>query len=132
MGKNQCLIFVYNLRFLQKKRLLHRNTGNNRGKETREVRALIRGCKKRMIFVPGNENSDFEAAYFILRRDAPETSGDDDIIKEANLIIERTLPASRRRERRKEKIRRILLSLALFASGAAAGALPLLLILFAR
>lgn len=85
-----------------------------------------------MIFVPGNESSDFEAAYFILRRDAPETSGDEDIIKEANRIIERTLPASRRRERRKARLRRALLSLALFFSGAAAGALPLLFILLAR
>lgn len=93
---------------------------------------MIRGCKKRMIFVPGNENSDFEAAYFILRRDAPDTSGDDDIIKEANRIIERTLPASRRRERRRERLKKVLLSLAFFASGVAAGAFPLLVILLAR
>lgn len=101
-------------------------------KGTKEVIALIRGCRKKMIFVPGNENSDFEAAYFILRRDAPETSGDDDIIKEANRIIERTLPASRRRERRRERMKRLLLSLAFFLSGAVAGAIPLLIILIAR
>ena len=73
-----------------------------------------------------------KAAYFILRRDAPETSGDDDIIKEANRIIERTLPASRRRERRRERMKRLLLSLAFFLSGAVAGAIPLLIILIAR
>ncbi len=88
---------------------------------------MLRGCEKKVIYIPGAEHNDFEAAYFILRRGADGHPGSKDILREANRIAEQTLPAARRRARRRAGLRRVLFALLWFLVGAVAGALPFVL-----
>lgn len=57
---------------------------------------MIRGAQKRMIVLRTRDSRVFEEAYFVMRR---ETDGDgtseQDMIREANRILERSFPRER-------------------------------------
>ncbi|MBE6550246.1 MAG: hypothetical protein E7670_07450 [Ruminococcaceae bacterium] len=81
---------------------------------------MIRACQKKILFVAGAEHSAFETAYFVLRENSESLClGGDDIIKEADRIINERLPAVKKKKQRLEKIKKVLL----FTTSALSGAL---------
>ncbi len=59
---------------------------------------MLRGAQKQMIVVRTHGNRVFEEAYFVIRRDAVRTPADEgDMLREANRIIESSMPPERRR-----------------------------------
>lgn len=83
---------------------------------------MIKGCQRKIIFIKGRENSPFENAYFVLRKDSEECcNGGDDILREADRIISETIPAVRKKRERRTRLKRRLISLAWFVLGVAAG-----------
>ncbi len=57
---------------------------------------MLRGAQKQMIVVRTHGNRVFEEAYFVMRRDAVQAKPDEgDMLREANRIIESTLPPAR-------------------------------------
>ena len=93
---------------------------------------MIRGCQKKILFVEGNENSPFETAYFVLRKDAESgASGEDDIVRAADMIINERLPEENRKQKKRERLKRIFLFLlsAVCGSVIGGGAVALLMVL---
>ena len=95
---------------------------------------MIKGCKKSVIMVNGDGNSLFETAYFILKNDlCQRTCGEDDMINEANRIIEERMifPIENDKKGRKKKgdkkCGRVVIP---FAAGTAIGSAVGLLWLF--
>ena len=83
--------------------------------------------------INGSESALFESAYFILRRGAEaDGASHEDMVREANRIIELCLPVGVSRAKRRKKLRRLLIGCAFFLSGAlvGAGAFPLAVSLF--
>ena len=57
---------------------------------------MIRGAQKRMIVVRTRDSRVFEEAYFVMRREAEgDGASEQDMIREANRILERSLPRDR-------------------------------------
>ena len=53
---------------------------------------MYKGCQKKMIMLKGVDSAIFEEAYFILKPGAENKSfSEDDMVKEANRIIENNL-----------------------------------------
>jgi hypothetical protein len=75
---------------------------------------MLKGCQKKILFVEGNENSPFETAYFVLRKELEGGFGDDDIVRAADLIINERLPEEKRKQKKKDRLKRAVL---LFLSG---------------
>lgn len=82
---------------------------------------VIRGCARQTVVVSGGRGDIFEAAYFIVRPDAPCGGGELDLLGEANRIVRECCLAS---ERPRRRIWPFLLGVA--AGGAAVGLLWLL------
>ncbi len=83
---------------------------------------MIKGSQRQIILINGGESSYFESAYFVLRKDAEKKgAGHGDMIREANRIIERSLPQSAARIKRREKAKGFLCRAAIFAGGAVFG-----------
>lgn len=58
---------------------------------------MIRGAQKRMIVLRTRDSRVFEEAYFVVRREAEgDGASEQDMIREANRILERSLPRERR------------------------------------
>ncbi len=58
---------------------------------------MLRGAQKQMIVVRTHGNRVFEEAYFVIRRGAAEThTNEGDMLREANRIIEASLPPKAR------------------------------------
>ncbi len=58
---------------------------------------MLRGAQKQMIVVRTHGNRVFEEAYFVIRRNAVQTHADEgDMLREANRIIESSLPPASR------------------------------------
>ena len=56
---------------------------------------MLKGAQKRMIVVRTRDSRLFEEAYFVMRRDLPDTDAHgSDMLWEANRIIDRSLGAS--------------------------------------
>ncbi len=92
---------------------------------------MIRGSQKKVLFIEGSESSLFESAYFVLRKSAEDSGAShDDMVREANRIIEErvSLGRSRRRDRRIAKIRTTALFLLGSLAGGGASALLFLLL----
>ena len=54
---------------------------------------MIKGCRRSVILVKGDEESIFECAYFVLKNgDEPFKMSDEDMVAEANKIIEASNP----------------------------------------
>ncbi len=59
---------------------------------------MLRGAQKQMIVVRTHGNRVFEEAYFVIRRDAARAEADEsDMLREANRIIESSLPPASRK-----------------------------------
>ena len=57
---------------------------------------MIRGAQKRMIVLRTRDSRVFEEAYFVVRREAEgDGASEQDMIREANRILERSLPRDR-------------------------------------
>ena len=83
---------------------------------------MIKGCERKILFVNGSESSLFESAYFVLRRSAEQEGGrHTDMLKEANRIIESSLPSNAARIRKRERRLKKLKSLVIFLLGAICG-----------
>lgn len=66
---------------------------------------MVRGIQKEMIMLKTDKGSIFEAVYFLLRSDIPKPS-ENDILKEANKIVEENQShKKRKRDERKNKLR---------------------------
>ncbi len=74
----------------------------------------MRGCKRQIILLKGTDSQIFDEAYFLVRRSA-EKCGQEEIVREAQRIVDRN--TTRRRPRR-VSVRDILL----FAAGVIFGA----------
>ncbi len=58
---------------------------------------MLRGAQKQMIVVRTHGNRVFEEAYFVIRRNAVRPPADEgDMLREANRIIESSLPPASR------------------------------------
>ncbi len=82
---------------------------------------MIKGCEKKILFVEGNENSPFETAYFVIKKDFDAGSGGDDIVRAADLIINERLPEENRKQKKKAKLKRTLVLMLSCAFGALVG-----------
>ena len=83
---------------------------------------MIKACQKKILYVEGDESCAFEAAYFVLRESSESLClGGDDILKEAERIINEKLPGVKNKKRRIDKIKKALLLAASAVSGALAG-----------
>ncbi len=87
---------------------------------------MLRGAQKQMIVVRTHGNRVFEEAYFVIRREATAADADkSDMLREANRIIENSLPPA---ERPKPSVRRemprpgLAAGLVWFGMGFSAGA----------
>ena len=57
----------------------------------------MRGCQRQIIMLKGTESQIFDEAYFLLRKDFEGKSRDDDeIIREAQRIVDRNTTRHRR------------------------------------
>ncbi len=66
---------------------------------------MIRGIQKEMIMLKTDKNSIFEVVYFLLRSDMPKPS-ENDILREANKIVEESCSHKKRRsDERKNKLK---------------------------
>ena len=53
---------------------------------------MVRGCQRRVVFIKNTESKIFSEAYFILSDEAyKESHTDEDIIREANRIIDESV-----------------------------------------
>ena len=85
---------------------------------------MIKGCEKKIIFILGGESSPFENAYFILRRESEKCcGGGDDILREANRIINESIPDLKNKSRRKRKLKSVILSVISLGLGMLCGSL---------
>ena len=70
---------------------------------------MIKACQKKILYVVGAEESMFETAYFVLRENSDEAySGGDDILKEADRIINERLPTVKKKKKRLETAKKVL------------------------
>ncbi|MBR6676651.1 MAG: hypothetical protein IKL24_04895 [Clostridia bacterium] len=58
---------------------------------------MIKGCQKKIIHLRNTESPFFEEAYFVLKEDLSPKPAEDDIIKEAMRIAEKTKPQSKKK-----------------------------------
>ena len=66
---------------------------------------MIRGIQKEMIMLKTDKSSIFEVVYFLLRSDIPKPS-ENDILREANKIVEESYSHKKRRlDERKNKLK---------------------------
>ena len=83
---------------------------------------MIKGCERKILLVNGGETSLFESAYFVLKKSAEQKEDSHtDMLKEANRIIESSLPFGITRMRRRERARRRLVRVGTFSLGALFG-----------
>ena len=83
---------------------------------------MIKGCKREIILINGSESSLFESAYFVLRSDASNGGAHhEDMVREANRIIEKSLPGGAQRIKREARLKNRLLGAATFLFGSLAG-----------
>ena len=75
---------------------------------------MIKCCEKKILFVEGSENSPFETAYFVLKKESHVGGGGDDIVRAADIIINERLPEENRKQKKKAKAKRVF---ALMLSG---------------
>ena len=52
---------------------------------------MIKGCNKRVIVMKETGNAMIEEAFFILRPESGKSISEDDIIKQANRILEKSV-----------------------------------------
>ena len=79
---------------------------------------MIKGSQRQIILITGDEASLFESAYFVLRREAEHNGAQhDDMVREANRIIEKSLPAGAARIKRRELFAGRLRNAGLFIGG---------------
>ena len=76
---------------------------------------LLKGCQKRIICLQSADSRLFREAFFVLRADC-KSEGEEDILAEANRILDENIL---RRTPRKRRVLRLLPALALaFLAGA--------------
>lgn len=73
----------------------------------------VRGCQRKIILLKGTDSQIFDEAYFLLRRDV-EDRGHEEIVREAQRIVDRN---TTRRRRRRVSARDVIV----FAIGAVCG-----------
>ena len=98
---------------------------------------MIKGCRKNMIAVKGEDNDIFETAYFILKDSCGEVNmTESDILLEAEKIIEKSLlsneiaSSSKKKRKNKGSEKKGSRSILPFAAGATVGSAVGLLWLF--
>ncbi|MBE6599610.1 MAG: hypothetical protein E7640_00165 [Ruminococcaceae bacterium] len=83
---------------------------------------MIKGSQRKIILINGAESSPFETAYFVLRSSAEDSgAAHADMVREANRIIELSVPEASRRFRRREAFLARLRAAALFFGGTLTG-----------
>ena len=83
---------------------------------------MIKACQKKVLYVEGTENCAFESAYFVLRENSESLClGGDDILKEADRIINERLPGVKKKKHQLDKIKKALVISASAVSGALVG-----------
>lgn len=84
----------------------------------------MRGCQRKIILLKGTDSQIFDEAYFLLRRDFEER-GQEEIVREAQRIVDRN---TTRRRRRRVSARDMIVFAIGAICGIACGLLPALLI----
>ena len=79
---------------------------------------MIKGAQKKMIVVRTADSPIFEEAYFVMRN--ASSSGERDMIDEANRIIDQS--GAGRRERRRGMSNALIFSICSFMGGSVVGA----------
>ena len=79
----------------------------------------LRGCQRKIILLKGTDSQIFDEAYFLLRRDV-EDRGHEEIVREAQRIVDRN---TTRRRRRRVTNRDVIAFVIGAACGIAAGVL---------
>ena len=52
------------------------------------VTAMIKGCQRKIIVIKDTGSRYFDTAYFVLKRDLPESGSDTDMLAEANRMLD--------------------------------------------
>jgi len=79
---------------------------------------MIKGSQRQIILIKGDESSLFESAYFVLRREAEQSGArHEDMVREANRIIEKSLPAGAERIKKRQLFAHRVRSAAIFLGG---------------
>ena len=79
----------------------------------------MRGCQKKVIYLKNTGSDYFDEAYFVLKSDTGAYKRtDEDIIREANRIIDENIG-----KRKRINLKRFILPIAAFVLGAAVSAL---------
>ena len=64
----------------------------------------MKGCQKKVIFIKNTGSRNFDEAYFIISREAESSPGkEESLVSEANRIIERSIEAYPKNEKRGKK-----------------------------
>ncbi len=79
---------------------------------------MIKGAQKKMIVVRTADSPIFEEAYFVMRKGG--SCEERDMIDEANRIIDAS--GARRREKRRDASRALIISICSFMGGSVIGA----------
>lgn len=82
---------------------------------------MIRGAQKKMIVVRTHDSRMFEEAYFVMRHNAESPPQGNDILREANRIIQNNLAASGQERAAREKVRRRIERIGFFLLGCLGG-----------
>ncbi len=57
----------------------------------------MRGCERKIIMLKGTDSEIFDEAYFLLRRDFKGSEGQDEIVREAQRIVDINTTRTRKR-----------------------------------
>ncbi|MBQ4556297.1 MAG: hypothetical protein IJA60_01450 [Clostridia bacterium] len=58
----------------------------------------MRGCERKIIMLKGTNSEIFDEAYFLLRRDFKNRGNDEEIVREAQRIVDKNTTHRRRRK----------------------------------
>lgn len=64
----------------------------------------MRGCERKIIMLKGTGSEIFDEAYFLLRRDFKARGGSDEIVREAQRIVEHNTTGQRSKPCRREML----------------------------
>ena len=68
--------------------------------QIREVRVMLKGCNKRVVYMKNTDSDMFEEAYFIVRAKHTPHSSERDMVAEAERIIRESATEKKRGRRR--------------------------------
>lgn len=65
----------------------------------KRIKAMVKGCQRKSVVLKCPASSAFESAYFILKNGADRSFSEEDVISQANRIVEESALPVRKRKR---------------------------------